>query len=260
MLAADGLSDRGNSAAHLLSGGEQKLLTLLSVLIMEPRYIIFDEPMNSLDLAARRRLSAIMEGWNRPSSRSRTISTSSRNTTAPYSSMTAPSQPMAYRRRSSVAISRWSTAAPRAISVPIASERGLYLFVAGRISRRKPVPTLLENALRIGLVRILIEIDFVRFQLRIELAAPHLTAQPSYVAFAGRAEAQHAAEQLQRIVQPGIIVILADLDVPATAEIEDAPVEMPDLLVVLVVERVILPDADPVASQPVEARAFCRRG
>jgi len=61
MLAAHGLSERGNSAAHLLSGGEQKLLTLLSVLIMEPRYIIFDEPMNSLDLAARRRLSAIMD-------------------------------------------------------------------------------------------------------------------------------------------------------------------------------------------------------
>ena len=62
MLAAHGLDDRRNSAAHLLSGGEQKLLTLLSVLIMEPRYIIFDEPMNSLDLAARRRLSAIMDG------------------------------------------------------------------------------------------------------------------------------------------------------------------------------------------------------
>ena len=62
MLAAHGLSERGNSAAHLLSGGEQKLLTLLSVLIMEPRYIIFDEPMNSLDLAARRRLSAIIDG------------------------------------------------------------------------------------------------------------------------------------------------------------------------------------------------------
>ena len=62
MLTAHGLGDRRNSAAHLLSGGEQKLLTLLSVLIMEPRYIIFDEPMNSLDLTARRRLSAIMDG------------------------------------------------------------------------------------------------------------------------------------------------------------------------------------------------------
>lgn len=62
MLAAHGLSDRRDSAAHLLSGGEQKLLTLLSVLIMEPRYIIFDEPMNSLDRATRLRLTSLMHG------------------------------------------------------------------------------------------------------------------------------------------------------------------------------------------------------
>jgi biotin transport system ATP-binding protein len=61
MLAAHGLLGKRNAPAHLLSGGEQKLLTLLSVLIMEPRYIIFDEPMNSLDLAARRRLSRLMD-------------------------------------------------------------------------------------------------------------------------------------------------------------------------------------------------------
>lgn len=62
MLAAHGLTDRRNAAAHLLSGGEQKLLTLLSVLVMEPRYVIFDEPLNSLDRAARRRLSVLMDG------------------------------------------------------------------------------------------------------------------------------------------------------------------------------------------------------
>ncbi|WP_088346960.1 MULTISPECIES: ABC transporter ATP-binding protein [Rhodomicrobium] len=62
MLAAHGLAARRDSAAHLLSGGEQKLLTLLSVLIMEPRYIVFDEPMNSLDLATRRRFSGLMDG------------------------------------------------------------------------------------------------------------------------------------------------------------------------------------------------------
>jgi biotin transport system ATP-binding protein len=62
MLAAHGLAARRDAPAHLLSGGEQKLLTLLSVLIMEPRYIIFDEPLNSLDLAARRRLSRLMHG------------------------------------------------------------------------------------------------------------------------------------------------------------------------------------------------------
>jgi len=46
--------------AYLLSGGEQKLLSLISVLVMEPRYIIFDEPLNSLDLAARRRFARLM--------------------------------------------------------------------------------------------------------------------------------------------------------------------------------------------------------
>lgn len=61
MLSAHGLADRRSSAAHLLSGGEQKLLTLLSVLIMEPRTIIFDEPMTSLDLATRRRLARLMD-------------------------------------------------------------------------------------------------------------------------------------------------------------------------------------------------------
>jgi biotin transport system ATP-binding protein len=60
MLDAHGLADLRNAPAHLLSGGQQKLLTLLSVLIMEPQYVIFDEPLNSLDLVARRRFSRMM--------------------------------------------------------------------------------------------------------------------------------------------------------------------------------------------------------
>jgi biotin transport system ATP-binding protein len=51
---------RRTAPAYLLSGGEQKLLSLISVLVMEPRYIVFDEPLNSLDLAARRRFSKLM--------------------------------------------------------------------------------------------------------------------------------------------------------------------------------------------------------
>lgn len=62
MVKAHGLEGKRTAPAHLLSGGEQKLLTLLSVLIMEPRYIIFDEPMNSLDMPTRRRLAAVMDG------------------------------------------------------------------------------------------------------------------------------------------------------------------------------------------------------
>jgi len=61
MLKAHGLEGKRASPAHLLSGGEQKLLTLLSVLVMEPRYIVFDEPMNSLDLVTRRRFAGVMD-------------------------------------------------------------------------------------------------------------------------------------------------------------------------------------------------------
>jgi biotin transport system ATP-binding protein len=61
MLAHHGLESKRTWPAHLLSGGEQKLLTLISVLVMEPRYIVFDEPLNSLDLAARRHLIRVMD-------------------------------------------------------------------------------------------------------------------------------------------------------------------------------------------------------
>lgn len=60
ILAAHGFAGRRAAPAYLLSGGEQKLLSLISVLVMEPRYIVFDEPLNSLDLAARRRFSRLM--------------------------------------------------------------------------------------------------------------------------------------------------------------------------------------------------------
>lgn len=62
ILSAHGLTEKRNAPAHLLSGGEQKLLSLLSVLVMQPRYVIFDEPLNSLDLTARRRFSRLMRG------------------------------------------------------------------------------------------------------------------------------------------------------------------------------------------------------
>ncbi len=62
ILAAHNFSERRGAPAYLLSGGEQKLLSLLSVLVMEPRYMIFDEPLNSLDLATRRRFTRLMHG------------------------------------------------------------------------------------------------------------------------------------------------------------------------------------------------------
>jgi biotin transport system ATP-binding protein len=60
ILAAHKFGDRRAAPAYLLSGGEQKLLSLLSVLVMEPAYVIFDEPLNSLDLATRRRFTRLM--------------------------------------------------------------------------------------------------------------------------------------------------------------------------------------------------------
>jgi biotin transport system ATP-binding protein len=60
ILAAHHFRDRRAAPAYLLSGGEQKLLSLMSVVVMAPRYIIFDEPLNSLDLAARRRFTRLM--------------------------------------------------------------------------------------------------------------------------------------------------------------------------------------------------------
>lgn len=61
-LSAHGLEDKRTQAAHLLSGGEKKLLSILSVIVMEPRYVVFDEPMTSLDLVNRRRIAAVMNG------------------------------------------------------------------------------------------------------------------------------------------------------------------------------------------------------
>jgi biotin transport system ATP-binding protein len=62
ILAAHHFTERRAAPAYLLSGGEQKLLSLISVLVMDPRYIIFDEPLNSLDLATRRRFTRLMHG------------------------------------------------------------------------------------------------------------------------------------------------------------------------------------------------------
>jgi len=48
--------------AHLLSGGQKQLLAISGVLVMEPEYIVFDEPTTLLDLRNKRRIaSAIAE-------------------------------------------------------------------------------------------------------------------------------------------------------------------------------------------------------
>jgi len=60
LLARYGLADKRQRPAHLLSGGEKKLLSILSVVIMRPRTIVFDEPMTSLDRRNRAHITRVM--------------------------------------------------------------------------------------------------------------------------------------------------------------------------------------------------------
>ncbi len=46
---------RGQSA-HLLSGGQKQMLAIAGVLVMRPRYVVFDEPTTLLDLRNSRRI------------------------------------------------------------------------------------------------------------------------------------------------------------------------------------------------------------
>ncbi|MDX2265274.1 MAG: ABC transporter ATP-binding protein [Hyphomicrobiales bacterium] len=62
LLREYGWEGKRRQPAHLLSGGEKKLLTLLSVIIMEPKVIVFDEPLNSLDLRSRRKVMGVLDG------------------------------------------------------------------------------------------------------------------------------------------------------------------------------------------------------
>ena len=55
------MRDLREHPAHLLSGGQKQLLAISGVLVMEPSYIIMDEPTTLLDLRNKRRVSeAIM--------------------------------------------------------------------------------------------------------------------------------------------------------------------------------------------------------
>ncbi|MFH9422263.1 ABC-F family ATP-binding cassette domain-containing protein [Streptomyces sp. NPDC017529] len=47
-----------------VSGGESVLLRLAALLLRRPDVLLLDEPTNNLDLAARRRLYAAVEGWS----------------------------------------------------------------------------------------------------------------------------------------------------------------------------------------------------
>jgi len=55
-----GLADYRDHPAHLLSGGQKQLLAISAVLVMEPSYVVFDEPTTALDLRNKRKITRII--------------------------------------------------------------------------------------------------------------------------------------------------------------------------------------------------------
>ena len=61
-LEAVGLAERSSAAPHHLSGGQKKRAALATVLSMEPRLLVLDEPTAGLDARARRQLIEALAG------------------------------------------------------------------------------------------------------------------------------------------------------------------------------------------------------
>ncbi|WP_320006271.1 energy-coupling factor ABC transporter ATP-binding protein [Maridesulfovibrio sp.] len=59
-LCTLGLSGYGDRVSYRLSGGEKKLVSLATVLAMEPQALVLDEPTNDLDPTMRERLIKIL--------------------------------------------------------------------------------------------------------------------------------------------------------------------------------------------------------
>lgn len=56
VLARYGMEALRHRPAHLLSGGQKQMLAISAVLVMEPDYVVFDEPTTLLDLRNKRRV------------------------------------------------------------------------------------------------------------------------------------------------------------------------------------------------------------
>ena len=65
ILQSLGLQSLAGRAPHTLSGGEKRLVSLAGVLIMNPRYIAFDEPTAYLDPIGRKRVLQMMDRLRR---------------------------------------------------------------------------------------------------------------------------------------------------------------------------------------------------
>lgn len=65
-LQAFGLADYADHPAHLLSGGQKQLLAVASVVVLEPSYLVLDEPMTLLDLRNKRMITDVILGLPQP--------------------------------------------------------------------------------------------------------------------------------------------------------------------------------------------------
>lgn len=55
-LRAVGMAHKADQAIHTLSGGEKHLVALAAVLVLQPAWLVIDEPTTTLDLANRARV------------------------------------------------------------------------------------------------------------------------------------------------------------------------------------------------------------
>ncbi len=62
LLGRLGLAGAADRAAHHLSGGEKRLASLATALVMEPGLLVLDEPTAGLDARARRRVVELLRG------------------------------------------------------------------------------------------------------------------------------------------------------------------------------------------------------
>ncbi len=62
VLTRYGMEALRTRPAHLLSGGQKQMLAISAVLVMEPDYVVFDEPTTLLDLRNKRRVARAIAG------------------------------------------------------------------------------------------------------------------------------------------------------------------------------------------------------
>ncbi|MEX2587797.1 MAG: ATP-binding cassette domain-containing protein [Actinomycetota bacterium] len=61
-----GLSGYADHPAHLLSGGQKQMLALAAVLVLDPSYVVLDEPMTLLDLKNKRQVTEMVLALQQP--------------------------------------------------------------------------------------------------------------------------------------------------------------------------------------------------